>query len=196
MQTLIDARQIQERVAALGQQIADDYRGRPLTILGVLTGSIILVADLIRQIDMPHRVGLIQASSYRGRVTRPGELTVSTDLVPEIAGRDVLLVDDIFDTGRTLDELLKAVRSRGPASVRSCVLLWKEGRCEVSIAPDYHGFPIPDVFVVGYGLDYNDDYRHLPHIAVLEDEARLPGVEARPTLKANGPTTDSGSAFQ
>ena len=169
MKTLIDADRIRDEVAGLGRRIADEYRGRPLTILGVLTGSIIFVADLMRQIDLPHRVGLIEASSYRGRTTRAGELTVSTDLVPEIAGRDVLLVDDIFDTGRTLVELIAAVEARGPASVRSAVLLWKEGRSEVTIEPDYHCFKIPDVFVVGFGLDYDDDYRHLPSIAVLDE---------------------------
>ena len=170
MKPLIAEAEIDAEVARLGQRIAADYAGQPLTVLGVLTGSIVLLADLIRQIGLPLRIGLIQASSYRGRATRPGELTVGTDLVPEISGRDVLLVDDIFDTGHTLVRLCEAVRARGPRSLRCAVLLWKEGRREVDLEPDYFCFRIPDVFVVGYGLDYNDDYRHLPYIASLEPE--------------------------
>ena len=168
MKILLDETQIRDGVAALGRRIAGDYRGRPLTVLGVLTGSIILLSDLIRRIDVPLRVGLIQASSYRGRAVGPGALAIDDRLLPDIAGRDVLLVDDIFDTGRTLEALLDRVRQERPASVKSAVLLWKEGRSAVASEPDYFCFKIPDVFVVGYGLDYNDEYRHLPHIAALE----------------------------
>ena len=169
MKLLIDEMQIRDEVAQLGRRIADDYRDRPLTVLGVLTGSIILLSDLIRQIDVRLRVGLIQASSYRGRTTRAGQLELGTELVPDIAGRDVVLVDDIFDTGHTLSALVEAIRARKPRSIRSAVLLWKEGRSEVQIEPDYYCFKIPNVFVVGYGLDYNDEYRHLPYIAALDD---------------------------
>ena len=168
MYTLLSESEIAERVAELGRIFTETYRGRPLTVLGVLNGSVVLVADLIRTIDIPHQIGFIRASSYRGETTVAGQLTVSTELMPMIAGRDVLLVDDIFDTGRTMLKLLDVLRQFQPASVRTAVLLWKQGRCEVEITPDYHGFLIPDVFVVGYGLDYNDDYRHLPKIAVLQ----------------------------
>lgn len=167
---LIDEEAIRSAVATLGRQIADEYRGRPLTVLGVLTGSIIFLSDLIRRIDLPLRVGLIQASSYRGRTTTPGELVITPGLLPDITGRDVVLVDDIFDTGQTLAALENMVAGNGARSVRTAVLLLKEGRSQVSVEPDYVGFPIPDKFVVGYGLDYNDDYRHLSYIAVLEDE--------------------------
>ncbi len=169
MKCLIDEASIRSRVAELGQQIADAYRGRPLTVLGVLTGSIVLLSDLIRTVDLPLRVGLIQASSYRGPSTAPGQLSVNAALLPDIRGRDVLLVDDIFDTGRTLVRLREAVAEKDPASIRSAVLLWKEGRSEVAIEPDFFGFRIPNKFVVGYGLDYNDEYRHLPYIAALDD---------------------------
>ncbi|MGE3316392.1 MAG: hypoxanthine phosphoribosyltransferase [Planctomycetaceae bacterium] len=169
MKTLLDEAQIRDGVVALGKTIAADYRGKPLTVLGVLTGSIILLSDLIRQINVPLRVALIQASSYRGKAVRPGELTIDSGLLPDIAGRDVLIVDDIFDTGRTLSQLVASVGEKGPNSVRSAVLLWKEGRAEVEYTPDYSCFTIPDVFVVGYGLDYNDDYRHLPYIAALDE---------------------------
>jgi hypoxanthine phosphoribosyltransferase len=165
---LIDEQRIHETVDRLAKQVAAEYEGRPLTILGVLTGSIVLLSDLIRRIDLPLRVGLIQASSYRGRTTTAGELTIIDDLLPDIAERDVLLVDDIFDTGHTMQALLQAVAKHEPRSVHSLVLLWKEGRQTVEMSPDYFGFRIPDEFVVGYGLDYDDDYRHLPYIAVLE----------------------------
>ena len=170
MKTLLSETAIAERVAELGRTITDAYRDRPLTVLGVLNGSVVLVADLVRVIDIPHQIGFIRASSYRGETTVPGELTVSTDLMPPITDRDVLLVDDIFDTGRTMVRLLNELKQKRPASIRTVALLWKQGRSEVAITPDYHGFQIPDVFVVGYGLDYNDDYRHLPQIVALSDE--------------------------
>ncbi|MBS0204610.1 MAG: hypoxanthine phosphoribosyltransferase [Planctomycetes bacterium] len=168
MYTLITASQIAQRIAELGTSISDAYRGRPLTVLGVLNGSVIFVADLMRSIGIPHRVGFVQASSYRGETTSAGELTVATGLMPDIAGRDVLLVDDIFDTGRTVERLLNEIHKARPASLKTAVLLWKDGRSQVALTPDYHGFRIPNEFVVGYGLDYDDDYRHLPMIGVLE----------------------------
>jgi len=164
---LISEVEIRNSVRFLGEKVAADYAGRPLTILGVLTGSIMLVTDLMRQIDHPLRLGLIQASSYRGSVTTPADLRINTALVPDIADRDVLLVDDIFDTGKTMQGVLQHLQAFSPRSVRSAVLLWKESRTEVDLAPDYHCFKIPDEFVVGYGLDYNDEYRHLPYIGVL-----------------------------
>jgi hypoxanthine phosphoribosyltransferase len=168
MQKLIEAREIQSVVTDLGHRIASEYQGQPLTVLGVLTGSIVFLADLIRSIDLPLRVGLIQASSYRGATTKPLELRINDSLVPDIRDRAVLLVDDIFDTGNTLSALIDTVQRNSPRSVRSAVLLWKYGKAQVEITPDYHCFQIPDKFVVGYGLDYNDDYRHLPFIAALE----------------------------
>jgi hypoxanthine phosphoribosyltransferase len=168
MQTLIEAREIQSVVTDLGRRIATEYHGQPLTVLGVLTGSIVFLADLIRSIDLPLRVGLIQASSYRGATTQPLELRINDSLVPDIRDRAVLLVDDIFDTGNTLSALIETVQRNSPRSVRSAVLLWKTGKAQVEITPDYHCFQIPDKFVVGYGLDYNDDHRHLPFIAALE----------------------------
>lgn len=170
MKILITESDIAARVTELGQTITHAYRGCPLTVLGVLNGSVMLVADLIRRIDIPHQIGFVRASSYRGEVTTPGQLSVNLDLLPIIADRDVLLVDDIFDTGRTMLRLLGDLKHQQPASIRTLTLLWKQGRSEVGIEPDYFGFQIPDVFVVGYGLDYNDDYRHLPQIAELMKE--------------------------
>jgi hypoxanthine phosphoribosyltransferase len=168
MYTLITADQIAVRVTELGAAISAAYQHRPLTVLGVLNGSVIFVADLMRSINVPHRVGFVHASSYRGATTVGGDLTVGTSLMPDIAGRDILLVDDIFDTGRTIVRLIKEIEQAGPASIRTTVLLWKKDRSEVDLIPDYYGFHIPNEFVVGYGLDYNDDYRHLPMIGVLE----------------------------
>lgn len=164
---LIAEHEIRRVVTDLGRRISDDYRDRKLTLLGVLTGSIILVADLMRQITLPHKLGLLQASSYRGTATSPGQLTLNLDLLPNIAGRDVLLVDDILDTGRTMQRLMQEVQERGASSVRSAVLLWKKSRTVTNLRPDYFGFEIPDEFVVGYGLDYDDEFRHLPFVGVI-----------------------------
>lgn len=172
MKRLIDETDIRAAVIELGRQISADYRGRPLTALGVVTGSIVLLADVIRVIDLPLRVGLIQASSYRGATTAAGELSINTDLLPDVTDRDVLLVDDIFDSGRTLATLCGILREKQARSVRTAVLLWKDRPTDVDLQPDYYCFKIPDVFVVGYGLDYNGEHRHLPYIAVLEEADR------------------------
>ncbi len=168
MEILLPAERIRQRVGEVAAAVAADYRERrPLSVVGVLTGSLMFLADLARQLDVPHRIGLIQASSYRGEATAPGELRVGPELLHDVRGRHVLLVDDILDTGQTLASLVARVADLGPASVRSAVLLRKRGRQRVAFEPDYCGFEIPDAFVVGYGLDFNDEYRHLPYIAVL-----------------------------
>lgn len=177
LRVLITADQIETAVRRLGAEVTERFAGRPLTIVGVLTGAVIFVADLIRAVRIPHRIGFVQASSYRGEATSPGELTIDETLLPDIAGRDVLLVDDIFDTGHTLRRLLATLQKHRPACVASAVLLWKEGRQEVAIEPDYFCFRIPNRFVVGYGLDHNDDYRHLPFVA------ELPTVVPEPSLR-------------
>jgi hypoxanthine phosphoribosyltransferase len=166
---LLSESQIQARVKELGRQIEADYHGKPLTIVAVLTGSLILLADLIRQIHLPLRVALLQASSYKGATTSAGALNINEAFAPDVAGRDVLLLDDILDTGHTLATLVHRMSDRGALSVRTAVLLRKVGRQEVRIEPDYCGFSIPDRFVVGYGLDFDDDHRHLPHVAVLDE---------------------------
>ena len=167
VRVLLSEAEIQSRVRELGRQIEADYHGKPLTIVAVLTGSLILLADLIRQIQLPLRVALLQASSYKGETTTAGPLVINEAFQPDVAGRHVLLLDDILDTAKTLTDLVRQVEERGALSVRTAVLLRKLGRQQVPLEPDYCGFTIPDVFVVGYGLDYNDDYRHLPYVAVL-----------------------------
>lgn len=170
MKTLLSKEDLRGGVARMAGEIADYYENRPLTIVGVLTGSVVLMADLIRMIDLPMRVGVLQASSYRGATTTRGELVINSELMLDISARDVLLVDDIFDTGHTLSRVLEKMQHFGPRSVRSAVLLCKHGRQEVDLLPDFVGFDIPDEFVVGYGLDYKDMYRNLPYLAALEPD--------------------------
>lgn len=167
MEILIAAEAIDRRVRELAEQISGDYRGQPLTIIGVLTGSLMFVADLVRHLDIPVRIGFIQASSYRGATTTPGKLHVSPELIPDVRDRDILLMDDILDTGQTLAYLVRHIKGLGAASLRVAVLLRKQGRQKVTLEPDYCGFEIPDAFVIGYGLDYNDEHRQLPYVAVL-----------------------------
>ena len=152
----------------MAEQVENAFAGRQLTIIGVLTGSVVLMADMIRLLDQPMRVGVIQASSYRGATTERGDLIINSELMLDISDRDVLLVDDIFDTGNTITKVVKKMHEFNPNSIRSAVLLRKEGRQEVDYEPDFVAFNIPDEFVVGYGLDFEDMYRNLPHLAALE----------------------------
>jgi hypoxanthine phosphoribosyltransferase len=169
MEILIPADSIQKRVAGLAEEIGRDYHDQPVTFVGVLTGCLMFLADLVRHLDLPLRIGLIQASSYRGSATTPGDLHIYPELVPDVKGRHVLLIDDILDTGQTLTYLVDHLRGVGAASVRVAVLLRKKGRQKVPLEPDYCGFVIPDRFVVGYGLDFNDEYRQLPYVGCLDD---------------------------
>lgn len=169
MRVLIDEEQVGQGVRRMAQFITAQHGDRPLTVLGVMTGSVVLLADLILLLEMPLRVGVIQASSYRGGTQR-GELTIHDELMPTITGCDVLVLDDIFDTGHTLAAIVRRLEMLGAASIRTAVLLRKEGTQVVAMEPDFAAFDIPDEFVVGYGLDYQDAYRNLPYIAVLESD--------------------------
>ncbi len=167
MRVLITTEQIQARLDELAEEIAPHYRDRPVTIVGVLTGSLMFLADFVRRLDMPLRIGLIQASSYRGSATTPGQLHIGANLFADVRGRHVLLLDDILDTGQTLACLVQHLHDQGAMSVKVGVLLRKLGRQVHPVPVDFVGFDIPDEFVVGYGLDYNDEYRHLPYVALL-----------------------------
>jgi hypoxanthine phosphoribosyltransferase len=171
MDILLPAERIQERVAAIAREIESDYGDKPVTIIGVLTGSLMFVADLVRHLRLPLRIGFIQASSYRGSATSPGDLRIVPEITPDVRTRHVLLLDDILDTGQTLTKLVEHFRGLYPASLRVGVLLRKIGRQTIPFEPDYCGFEIPDAFVIGYGLDYNDEYRNLPYIGVLPTSA-------------------------
>ena len=168
MKILLSEDKLAEGVADLAAKINETYGKSPLTIVGVLTGSVVLLADVIRKLQMPLRVGVVQTSSYQG--TERGALTINSDIMLDIKDREVLLIDDIFDTGHTLNEVVQLMSQFQPTSVRSAVLLSKTGRQEVEYTPDFVAFDIPDEFVVGYGLDYNDEYRNLPYLAVLESD--------------------------
>ena len=172
MRVLLSEEEIRRRVDAIAAEIAKDYNGKPFTIVGILTGCLVFLADLIRRLDLPLKIALVQASSYRGKSTTSGELHVQDDLLPELKGRDILLIDDILDSGQTLRHMVDHLKSLGTASVRTAVLLRKLGRQEVAIEPDYVGFSIPNEFVIGYGLDYDDEYRNLPYIGILEEPTK------------------------
>jgi hypoxanthine phosphoribosyltransferase len=167
MRTLLSEQELRVGVERLARSIDDHYAGLPLTVVAVMTGSVVLFADLIRMLSMPLRVGVVQASSYRDGM-ESGDLHVDRRMMIDVRGRDVLLVDDIFDTGKTLDRLAGEIAELGAKSVRSAVLLRKLRPVDVAVRPDFVAFEIPDEFVVGYGLDYRDHYRNLPFLGVLE----------------------------
>ncbi len=170
-EVLVSEDQIQAKVAELGRRISQDYTGRQLTLVSVLKGSLPFMADLMRQISIPVRIDLMEVSSYGGTSTESsGLVRILKDLSSSIDGRDVLLVEDIIDTGLTLNYLLRYLRGKNPSTLRICTLLDKPARRLVDIPVDYIGFTIPDQFVVGYGLDYGEIYRNLRFVGVLRPE--------------------------
>ena len=168
---LISEEQIRAKVAELGRQISDDYAGRTVTLVSVLKGSLPFMADLMRAISIPVQIDLMEVSSYGGATTESsGLVRILKDLSSSISGKDVLIVEDIIDTGLTLNYLLRYLRGKNPSSLRICALLDKPARRLVEIPIDYRGFTIPDEFVVGYGLDFGEFYRNMPSIGVLRRE--------------------------
>ncbi|MDA2929959.1 hypoxanthine phosphoribosyltransferase [Acidobacteria bacterium AH-259-O06] len=165
---LIDERQIQKRVAELGGAITRDYQGKNPLLIAVLRGAAIFYADLIRHIDLKLRIDFISVSSYGAATRSCGEVQLLKDVESSIRAVDVILVEDIIDSGLTVDYLLRNLRNRGPASLRTCTFLSKPSRRQVQVQIDYVGFEVPDRFLVGYGLDHNQKYRNLPFIAVLD----------------------------
>lgn len=180
MRTLLSEDDIQNGVDRLAEQIDGHYGSRPITNIAVMTGSLVLFADLIRRLSMPQRVGVIRASSYRGGMSS-GELSIDAEMMIDVADRRVLLVDDIFDTGKTLQRLRDTLVDAGAADVKTAVLLHKQRPHAVEMRPDFVAFEIPDEFVVGYGLDYLDLFRNLPYLAVLQDDEI---AEAKRTAQA------------
>ncbi|HLE59125.1 MAG TPA: hypoxanthine phosphoribosyltransferase [Candidatus Limnocylindria bacterium] len=174
---LLTADQVAARVAELGAQLAVDYAGRDPVLVSVLKGSIIFLSDLVRSMPVPLSVDLMEVSSYGASTESSGQVRILKDLSGSIEGRHLLLVEDIIDTGLTLNYLLRYLRDKGPASVRICCLLDKPARRLTPIEIDYRGFTIPDRFVVGYGLDYAERYRNLPYIGVLRPSVYTPPPE-------------------
>ena len=171
MKTLFSEDQIQEAVRRIADQIRALYQDRPLTLVGVTSGSLIFLADLIRLLEMPLRVKMVQARKYAHHEMRPGPLVFNLGLLePDVKDRNVLLVDGVLDTGERLWELIQQMDDLGPASLRSAVLMRKEGRAQVPIKPDLVGYEIPNEYVVGYGLKYMDRYRNLPSVVVLDPD--------------------------
>jgi hypoxanthine phosphoribosyltransferase len=164
---LLTGEEVQARVAELGAQLAADYEGREPVLVSVLKGSIIFLADLVRAMPIPLSIDLMEVSSYGSSTESSGQVRILKDLSTSIEGREVIVVEDIIDTGLTLNYLLRYLHDKGPASIRICCLLDKPARRLAPIEIDYRGFTIADRFVIGYGLDYGERYRNLPYIGVL-----------------------------
>jgi hypoxanthine phosphoribosyltransferase len=169
-EVLIDEETLQGRIAELGAAITDDYRGRDLLLIGVLKGAVFFMADLMRQIDVPCEVDFMAISSYGAGVDSSGVVRILKDLDVSIEGRNVLVVEDIIDSGLTLSYLLRNLEAREPASLEVCALMTKPERRQNDVECRYVGFEIPNRFVIGYGLDFAERYRNLPYVGVLRDE--------------------------
>lgn len=170
LEVMISARRIRDRVKVLTQELNRDFQGRDVVVVALLKGTVVFLADLIRGIEFPMRLDFMGVSSY-GSKTQSGKLIVTQDLRMDVRDRHVLLVDDILDTGRTLHAVQRRLRRLQPASLRTCVLLDKPERREKQVPVEYVGFRIPNRFVVGYGLDWDEHYRNLPHIGVVKTAA-------------------------
>jgi hypoxanthine phosphoribosyltransferase len=167
---LITGGDIQDRIRELGEQITEDYRGRELLLVGVLKGAFVVMADLSRHIRLPLQFDFMAVSSYGAATKTSGVVRILKDLDIDLEGRDVLLVEDIVDSGLTLQYLLKNLRTRRPATLEVCALFEKTEVQEVDVDIRYRGFQLPPVFVVGYGLDFDERYRNLPYLATLKPE--------------------------
>jgi hypoxanthine phosphoribosyltransferase len=167
---LIDEGSLQARIAELGDEISEDYRGRDLLLLGVLKGAVFFMADLMRRLSMPCEIDFMAISSYGAATDSSGVVRILKDLDTNIAGRHVLVVEDIIDSGLTLSYLVRNLEAREPASLEVCALMTKPERREIDVDVRYVGFEIPNRFVIGYGLDFAERYRNLPYVAVLHPD--------------------------
>lgn len=170
-EVLISSEDLQRRVGELGAEISRDYQGRDLVMVGVLRGAVVFIADLLRQLTVPCEIDFMAVSSYGSSRDSSGVVRILKDLDDSISGRDVLIVEDIVDSGLTLNYLRKNLRARDPASLEVCTLLTKPERRRVEVPIRYTGFEIPNTFVVGYGLDHAQRYRNLDHVATLPEDA-------------------------
>lgn len=167
---LIDEQTLMRRIDEMGEQITRDYQGKDLVVVGILKGSVLFLADLIKRIRLPLVMDFMAVSSYGSSTHSSGVVRIIKDLDEEIEGKDVLIVEDIIDTGLTLNYLTELLMSRNPRSLKICCCLDKPSRRKVPVRVDYIGFSIPDAFVVGYGLDYAEKYRNLPYICILDPD--------------------------
>jgi len=167
---LISEEEIAKRVKELGKQLAEDYKGKELLVVGILKGCMLFLSDLVRTIELPLTLDFMVVSSYGATTKSSGVVRIVKDLEREIEGKDVLIVEDIVDTGLTLSYLVENFKARNPKSVKVCSLLDKPDRRKAQVEIQYIGFKIPDEFVVGYGLDYGENYRNLPFVCVLKPE--------------------------
>ena len=168
---LVSEEQLKAKVAELGAQISRDYAGKNLVLVSILKGSVVFMADLMRAVSIPCNIDFMVVSSYGGsNTTTSGLVKIIKDLDGDLSGKDVLIVEDILDTGVTLSNLVPMLKMRNPNSVKICTILDKPSRRKANIRPDYEGFQVPDEFVVGYGLDYDEKYRNLPYVGVLKPE--------------------------
>ena len=167
---LFTQEELEDRVRELGRQITEDYQGKEVAVASVLRGSYIFMADLTRAIELPITVNFMAVSSYGAGTVSSGQVEIKKDLSDSIEGKNLIIVEDILDSGNTLYYLMDVLRARKPESIRICTLLDKPERRTKPIRADYTGFTIPDAFVVGYGLDYNEKYRNLPYIGILKPE--------------------------
>jgi hypoxanthine phosphoribosyltransferase len=168
--TLLTAEQIQSRVAEMGAAISTEHAGESLLVIGILKGAFVFCADLVRQIKVPVQVDFMAVSSYGASTESSGVIRIVKDLEASVEGRHVLLVEDIVDSGLTLRYLREYLEHQHPASLKVCVLLDKPSRRKTEVAVDYLGFTIPDEFIVGYGIDYAEQYRHLPYIGIIGEK--------------------------
>ncbi len=168
---LITEEQLKKRIDELGQQITKDYSGRPLLLVGVLKGSMMFMADLMRAIKINCQIDFMSVSSYGSGTETSGQVRIILDLKKPIKDYDLLIIEDILDSGVTLSYIKQLLLPREPRSIKICTLLDKPERRKCDIKPDYSGFTIPDEFVVGYGLDYDEDYRNLPYVGILSPDA-------------------------
>jgi hypoxanthine phosphoribosyltransferase len=167
---LISEEELSKRVKELGKQLTEEYKGKDLMVVGILKGCMLFLSDLVRTIDLPLTMDFMVVSSYGTATKSSGVVRIIKDLEREIEGKDVLIVEDIVDTGLTLSYLIENLKTRNPKSVKVCSLLDKPDRRKAQVDIEYVGFTIPDEFVVGYGLDYAEVYRNLPYVCVLKPE--------------------------
>lgn len=165
---LVSEQQLKDKVAQLGAQISQDHAGKDLVLVSILKGAVVFMADLMRAVTIPCSIDFMVVSSYGAGTTTTGLVKIIKDLDSDLSGKDVLIVEDILDTGVTLSNLVPMLKMRDPNSVRICAILDKPSRRRADIQADYIGFQVPDEFVVGYGLDYDEKYRNLPYVGVLK----------------------------